>query len=87
MARQTYDNVFGFSIMAYGSVHTYNFLNMLLCSKKYTLLEKGKTKRGGGEQRIKVLRVKLSYVHLATSRILISLSDLSDPYEIINSMS
>ena len=72
--------------MAYGSVHTYNFLNMLLCSKKYTLLEKGK-KKGGGEQRIKVLRVKLSYVHLATSRILISLSDLSDPYEIINSMS
>ena len=37
-----------FSIMAYGSAHTYNFLNMLLCSKKYTLLEKGKKKGGGG---------------------------------------
>ena len=42
---------------------------------------------GGKNKKKKMLRVGLSYVCLATSGIPISLPDLSDPCEIINSTS
>ena len=41
----------------------------------------------GGKQRVKILRVGLSYFCLAASGIPISISDLSDHCEIINSVS